>query len=68
MADEQATFDCHVSAEGADFDLSKLAGEHTVNRTRNLPPTKMIDSLRFNLCADIQPLEGVAESDQVGVK
>lgn len=66
LADEQAAgFDCHVTVSGAAFDLTKLAGEHTLNETRDSPPTKMIDSLRFNLCADLKPLEGVADDDQV---
>ncbi|KAF9450450.1 hypothetical protein P691DRAFT_810395 [Macrolepiota fuliginosa MF-IS2] len=63
-ADEQAGFDCHVTASGATFDLTKLAGEYTLNQTRESPPTKTVDSLRFNLCADLKPLDGVADSDQ----
>jgi hypothetical protein len=66
LAEEQAPFDCHVTTGGATFDLTRLSGEHTVNRTRNLPPTKMVDSLRFNLCSDLEPSEDVAEDDQVG--
>ncbi len=65
LADETSAFDCHVTASSAEFDLTKLTGEQTVNRTRDLPPTIAIDSLRFNLCEDLSPLEGVAEKDQV---
>lgn len=65
LADEHPAFDCHVTVSNAVFDLTSLAGEHTLNRTRNRPPTTMVESLRFNLCTDLDPLEGVAEADQV---
>jgi hypothetical protein len=67
LADEQPSFDCHVTASGAEFDLTKLDTVYIVNRTRDMPPTKMIDSLRFNLCADLKPLEDIKDEDQVRI-
>ncbi|KXN92439.1 Autophagy-related protein 27 [Leucoagaricus sp. SymC.cos] len=67
LADEQTTFDCsRVTATGAEFDLTKLAGERIVNRTREMPPTTMVDSLRFNLCVDLVVRENIDEKDQCG--
>lgn len=60
-----ADFDCHITVNEASFDLTSLAGEHVINRTRSTPPTTMIDSLRFDLCADLNMIEGLAEYDQV---
>lgn len=60
------SFDCHVMIYNTGtFDLTILAGEHVVNRTRETPPTTMVDSLRFNLCADLKPQSGLPEQDQV---
>lgn len=64
LADEQKPFDCHVVVSGAEFDLTKLAHEYNLNRTREMPPTTMIDQLRFNLCADLKHVEGVEDRDQ----
>jgi len=64
LADEKAGFDCHISASGAEFDLTKLGGEHIVNRTRVSPPTKMVDSLRFDLCAELKPSDEIPKQDQ----
>jgi hypothetical protein len=58
-------FSCHIKANSLNFDLTKLAGEHTASRTRDTPPTTMLDSLRFDLCEDLKTLDGVAEGDQV---
>lgn len=58
-------FDCHISVNDAKFDLTSLAGEHVINRTRSTPPTTMVDSLRFDLCADLKTLESLDEHDQV---
>jgi len=33
-------------------------------RTRPSPPTEMIDTLRFNVCKELSPLEGVDASEQ----
>ncbi len=61
----QSEFDCHITINDAKFDLTRLAGAHNVNRTRSTPPTTMIDSLRFDLCADLKQIDGLAEHDQV---
>ncbi|KAF5355116.1 hypothetical protein D9756_005315 [Leucocoprinus leucothites] len=67
LADEQKPFDCHVTvASGAEFDLTKLVGLQTLERTRDSPPTTNIDTLRFNLCHDLEPVEGVDDQDQCG--
>jgi len=58
-------FNCHdVKAEGLSWDLSSLGDEHIVHRTRQTPPTTMLDELRFNLCGDLPGLQGVPEGDQ----
>ena len=64
-ADDENLFDCRITVDGARFDLTSLTGEHTLNQTHDLPPTSMIDSLRFNLCGDLKRLDGVPEADQV---
>lgn len=48
-----------------EYDLSILAGEHTASRTRDTPPTKMEDALRFDLCADLSTSKDVKPEDQV---
>ncbi|KAF9462416.1 autophagy-related protein 27 [Collybia nuda] len=63
-ADNDSLFDCRVSVDGAKFDLTQLAGEHTINKTRELPPSTMVDSLRFDLCEDLKKLDKVADRDQ----
>ena len=59
------TSDCRVTVENIMFDLTSLSGEHVVNRTRETPPTTMVDSLRFNLCADLELQGDLPEQDQV---
>jgi autophagy-related protein 27 len=61
----QDPFDCHVEVGNVKYDLTALAGEHTLQRTRVTPPSTMIDTLRFDLCADLKLLDGVKEGDQV---
>ncbi|KAL5484935.1 ATG27 [Sanghuangporus weigelae] len=62
---QQNPFDCHVSFDnGTNFDLASLSGEHAVTRTRDTPPSKMTDEVRFDLCNDLGRKEGVAEEDQ----
>lgn len=60
-------FDCKVSLDGGklQYDLTSLEGVHTLFRTRDIPPTRMVDEVQFNLCNDLQKREGVAEGDQV---
>jgi hypothetical protein len=59
-------FDCKPSLEGSHYDFTSLGnGEHVVNRTRETPPTQIIDSLAFDLCGDLKTKEGVKDHDQV---
>ncbi|KAG2129821.1 putative autophagy protein Atg27 [Suillus bovinus] len=58
-------FDCHyVSTGGSKWDLTPLKGSHTVSRTRDSPPTTMVDELRFNLCKNLKPMHGVSDDEQ----
>lgn len=57
-------FDCHVTAGGLTWDLTALSGVQTLRRTRDTPPTSMVDELRFNLCEDLEMLRDVPEGDQ----
>lgn len=59
-------FDCHISYGDQNYDLNSLAGERSVSRARESPPSVMVDTVIFNLCADLQPQERVDEVDQVG--
>ncbi|KAH0589088.1 hypothetical protein H2248_004859 [Termitomyces sp. 'cryptogamus'] len=63
-AQDGSTFECRVTTDGLKFDLTSLAGEHTARRKRETPPTSTVDLLRFNLCAELERQEDVAESDQ----
>ena len=58
-------FNCRVRTNDLTYDLTPLQGEHTVSRTRETPPSNWVDSVRFNLCADLKPQDGVAAGDQV---
>ena len=57
--------DCHPVVSGTKFDFSSISGEHSVSWTRSTPPTTMQDSLRFNVCEELQPLDGIDKADQV---
>ena len=61
----QEPFDCKISSDGLSWDLTKLAGEHTVSRERETPPTKFRDDIRFNLCEDLTRKDDAADKDQV---
>ncbi|EPQ57219.1 hypothetical protein GLOTRDRAFT_104803 [Gloeophyllum trabeum ATCC 11539] len=56
--------DCSIDRNGVKYDLTALKGEHTVSRTRDTPPSKMVDSVRFDLCGELQQQKDVAEADQ----
>jgi hypothetical protein len=58
-------FNCHIKTEVLAFNLTPLAGEHSVSRERPTPPSTMIDIVRFDLCADLKPQSGPTDSDQV---
>jgi hypothetical protein len=64
LADD-SPFDCHIAVDNAKFDITSLAGEHKVFLARDMPPSTMVQKLRFNLCKDLDKLEGVADQDQV---
>lgn len=61
----QDTFDCKVTLGENKWDLTSLAGEQTLSRERNTPPTKFQDIVTFNLCEELTRKEGVADKDQV---
>jgi autophagy-related protein 27 len=63
--DGTSPFNCRVRTNGLTYDLTHLQGEHTVLRTRETPPSSWVDSVRFDLCADLKPQDGVAAGDQV---
>ncbi|EJD03336.1 uncharacterized protein FOMMEDRAFT_28851 [Fomitiporia mediterranea MF3/22] len=64
-AHAQDPFDCHVALDDThNFDLTTVAGEHVVTRSRDTPPSRMSDEVRFDLCADLSRRDGVADGDQ----
>ncbi|TRM69964.1 autophagy-related protein 27 [Schizophyllum amplum] len=63
LADDNA-FECHFTLEGTQYDLTLLGGEHSIARTRDLPPSTMVDTLRFDVCAELPRQEGVDDRDQ----
>ncbi|KAH9994009.1 autophagy-related protein 27 [Russula vinacea] len=60
----QPDAECRMSIGDHMYDFSALSGDHTVSRSRSLPPTNMTDTLRFNVCKELSPLEGVGSGDQ----
>ncbi|KAI0305641.1 autophagy-related protein 27 [Multifurca ochricompacta] len=64
LASAQPDSDCHISIGDNKYDFSALSGDHTVSRTRSSPPTNVTDTLRFNICKELSPLDGVDSSDQ----
>lgn len=62
---DSGPFDCHFSVGDAKYDLSGLGGVKVLNRTRELPPSTYVDELRFDLCADLPPVENRPPEDQV---
>lgn len=58
-------FNCRVRTNDLTYDLTPLQGEHTILRTRETPPSSWVDSVRFDLCADLKQQDGVAAGDQV---
>jgi hypothetical protein len=62
---DDTPFDCRFTIDSLKYDLTTVAGEHVISRTRQTPPTSMVDSVRFDLCADLKAQDGVAEQDQV---
>lgn len=66
-ASAQPDPECHMDIGDDKYDFSALSGDHTVSRTRSSPPTKISDTLRFNVCKELSLLEGVDTGDQVRV-
>src|SRR5258706_5485602 len=56
---------CHIKVNGLSFDLSSIAGQHSVSRTRDTPPTSMEDILNFDICDELKLLDGVDQANQV---
>lgn len=67
-ASSQPDAECHLSVGDYKYDLSELSGDQTISRTRSSPPTNITDTLRFNICKELSPLEGVASGDQVRIR
>lgn len=57
--------ECHIYIDPWKYDLNTTRGDHSVERTRVTPPSTIRESVRFNLCDELQPLDGVASEDQV---
>ncbi|ESK97062.1 autophagy-related protein 27 [Moniliophthora roreri MCA 2997] len=64
LAQQEHAFDCHVTIDTSKWDLTPLAGEHTITRIREMPPSKMEDTVLFNLCDDLKSDDKVPERDQ----
>lgn len=60
-------FDCHVTVDDQKYDLTSLSGEQILNRTRSTPPSTMVDSLRFDLCAELARIPYLPDDDQVSL-
>ncbi|KAG8753829.1 hypothetical protein FRC14_005701 [Serendipita sp. 396] len=58
-------FECKAdnNIAGHTYDLTTLNVAKTVERTRQIPPSSMLDSIRFNICADL-PSSDLPEHDQ----
>jgi len=65
-ANSQLDAECLLSFKNNKYDLSKVKGDHMVSRSRSSPPTNMTDTLRFNICNELSPLEGVETDNQCG--
>ncbi|EMD37846.1 type II membrane protein [Gelatoporia subvermispora B] len=62
--DSSNPFDCLVTYDGFKYDLTGLKGEHELPRTIQSPPSEIVDTVRFDLCADLTRQDGVADEDQ----
>ena len=63
--DDDKPFDCHITLDKINYDLTSLAGEHTISRSRSLPPSTIEDKVTFNLCEDLTRKSDVPEDEQV---
>ncbi|KAK7675985.1 hypothetical protein QCA50_021061 [Cerrena zonata] len=64
LTQDDSPFDCYLSIGDKKYDLHSIGGEHSASRERDSPPTKYRDSVRFNLCEDLKPQDGVSSEDQ----
>ncbi|RPD54754.1 hypothetical protein L226DRAFT_534876 [Lentinus tigrinus ALCF2SS1-7] len=62
--DDDKPFDCHITLGNINYDLTSLAGEHTVSRELQLPPSTIEDKVTFNLCEDLTHKSEVPDDDQ----
>jgi hypothetical protein len=64
---DASVLDCSklIEHDGRSYDLSSLAGDHTMKRTRNTPPSTVDDVLRFDICTDLSQDEKIPEQDRV---
>lgn len=63
----QDPFNCKLSLDNgkSTYDLTTIAGEHVISRTRVTPPSSQYEEVRFDMCADLAKKEGIADGDQV---
>jgi autophagy-related protein 27 len=61
-------FECSASTvlSGHEYDLTSLNAAKSVERTRNTPPTTMIDTLVFNICSELESKD-LPAGDQVRI-
>ncbi|KAG6333335.1 hypothetical protein ID866_5752 [Astraeus odoratus] len=62
--DSGSPFDCQPIVDGTKYDLTGLKGVQVVVREQDSPPSMFIDELRFDLCAELQPIDGRSSEDQ----
>lgn len=55
---------CTSTLSGHKFDFTGLGGEHVLKRERETPPTKMIDTLEFDLCKPLPESKDGADGDR----
>jgi hypothetical protein len=60
------SIDCeNIRVDGKKFDLSKLAGRHSVSvHDTSRPPAEYNTTWTVNLCAPLKKLEGIRDQDQ----
>lgn len=66
-AEDNSSWDCHFSLSNPvrNYDLTSLSGLHTVQQTRETPPSRMIEHIRFDVCKPLAREDGVSDVDQV---
>lgn len=64
VAAEDLSCTANVQISGQEYDWTSLNIAKTAERTRNTPPTTMIDSILFNICSELES-QDVPPDDQV---